>query len=253
MLIETFIGRATVNCFSKNADADLFLVNVGAKAKLPPKFSQLAAETSGMTLLDWPIAQGTKNMRLEAAMTTEQCTLALEAGAKLADKCKAKGVGVLAIGELGIGNTASAAAIAGKLLGKRASEIVGPGTGLVGKGLARKIEVVQESLDRSKGGKEDVLSVLRELGGFEIAAMAGCMLRCREVGIAVVVDGFISSVAALVAWRLEPEVVKFFIFSTLSAEPGHIAVLKGIQGEKCGPLLDLKLRLGKGWTTSVIV
>ena len=233
-----------MSCFSKNAGAHLFLVNVGANHPLSSEMLQLAESNEALTLVNQPVAHGTKNIREEPAMTLAECEKALQAGREIADTCSTRGVGVLAIGELGIGNTASAAAIAGKLLGKAASEVVGPGTGLVGKGLARKVAVVQKALDRTAVLSNDAKVVLAELGGFEIAAMAGCMLRCRERGIAVVVDGFISSVAALVACRMEPEVVQFCIFSTLSAEPGHVAVLDGIKGDKCGPLLDLKLRLG---------
>jgi nicotinate-nucleotide--dimethylbenzimidazole phosphoribosyltransferase len=144
---------------------------------------------------------------------------------------------------MGIGNTAAASAVACSLLDCPAHLLVGPGTGLNAAGIAHKTEVIERALKLHAEHAGDPLQSLFCLGGFEIAALAGAYLACAQEGIAVLVDGFICSVAALVAVRLNPSCRDWLLFGHRGAEPGHRHLLETLQAE---PLLDLGLRLGEG-------
>ena len=146
-------------------------------------------------------------------------------------------------GEMGIGNTTAGTALACMLLDCAAAELVGPGTGLDHAGVARKAAVIERALELHRPASGDPLEALRRLGGFEIAALTGAYIACAQQGIAVLVDGFICSVAALLAVRLNPTCRDWLLFAHCGAEPGHKRVLGEMQAE---PLLDLGLRLGEG-------
>jgi nicotinate-nucleotide--dimethylbenzimidazole phosphoribosyltransferase len=166
-----------------------------------------------------------------------------------AERAAAAGCDVLALGEMGIGNTTAAAALAARLLGRPAAELVGPGTGLDPEGVARKAAVVQRGLDR--GGPAEPLGALADLGGFELAALAGCMLRAAGLRLPVVLDGFIVGAAALAAVRLEPGLSAYLLPATRSAEPGHRHVLRALGAGE--PVLDLGLRLGEGSGAALVL
>jgi len=151
---------------------------------------------------------------------------------------------------MGIGNTTAAAAVACALLQLPPSRLAGPGTGLDGEGVRRKAEIVSRGLARHDIGPDAPLDALRCLGGFEIAALVGAYLAAGQRGVPVLVDGFISSVAALVAVRLRPELAPWLIYAHRSAEPGHTLVLEALDAE---PLLDLGMRLGEGSGAAVAV
>lgn len=142
---------------------------------------------------------------------------------------------------MGIGNTTPAAAVAARLLGRPAVELVGPGTGLDAEGVSHKARVVQRALDR--GGPEEPWEALADLGGFELVALAGCMERAAELQIPVLLDGFIVGAAALAAVRARPALRPFLQLATASAEPGHVAICEAL--EVGPPLLDWGLRLGE--------
>ena len=144
---------------------------------------------------------------------------------------------------MGIGNTTPAAAIVCALLGADPVALAGPGTGLDHAGVSHKAQVLQEALARYEGLDSDPLEALRCLGGFEIAALAGAYISCAQQGIPALVDGYITTAAALLAVKLQPEVKAWLLFSHRSAEPGHKAMLEALQVE---PLLDLGMRLGEG-------
>lgn len=150
---------------------------------------------------------------------------------------------LVALGEVGIGNTTSAAALLALLLNVEATEVVGSGTGLGGEGLRRKVKVVQRALDRCQGRQPDPLHALSEVGGFEIAALVGAILAAASRRIPVLLDGFITGVAALIAVELSPAAHGYLIASHRSAERGHTLVLERL-GLK--PLLEFDLRLGEG-------
>jgi nicotinate-nucleotide--dimethylbenzimidazole phosphoribosyltransferase len=190
-----------------------------------------------------PLGPGTNNFCHTAAMGEEQLTRAMHAGRHRAERAKLAGAQLFIGGEMGIGNTTAAAALACALLDARPEALAGPGTGLDGTGVSRKVEVIRRALTHHGDLRERPLEALRCLGGFEIAALTGAYMACAHMGLPVLVDGFITSVAALVASRLCTGASEWMLFSHASAEPGHRAVLQALEAE---PLLDLGMRLGEG-------
>jgi len=189
------------------------------------------------------VGPGTANLAQGPAMTREQLIGALAIGQAAAARAAGQGVRLLIGGEMGIGNTTAAAALACALLGLPAAELVGPGTGLDGAGVRHKAQVVARALALHADAQTDPLVLLERLGGFEIAALAGCYLGCGQHGILVLVDGFIATAAALCACRINPGLRDWLLFSHGSAEPGHRHLLAALDAE---PLLDLGMRLGEG-------
>ena len=176
-------------------------------------------------------------------MTREQASEAMSRGEALAHELVGGGATVVALGDMGIGNTTSASALACAFLGCDPVAVCGAGTGLDAEGVAHKVAVVQRMLDRNRPDPSDAVGVLAALGGFEIALLAGVALGAAERRAVVVLDGFITSTAALAAMRLEPEVAGYLVASHRSPEPGHALVLAELGLE---PLLDLGMRLGEG-------
>jgi nicotinate-nucleotide--dimethylbenzimidazole phosphoribosyltransferase len=213
-------GGAAVNVLAREAGARVVVVDAGLVT--PFEHEDVRALRIG---------PGTGNIAAGPAMTEEQATQALEAGSALVDELD---VDVVALGEMGIGNTTSASALAAALLDVDPALVCGRGTGLDDDGLARKVETVRRALEVNAG-----LDPLSALGGFEIAFLAGVARACAGRRIVVLLDGFISSVAALVARDARDAMIA----SHRSPEPGHRVVLDALGLE---PLLDLGLRLGEG-------
>jgi nicotinate-nucleotide--dimethylbenzimidazole phosphoribosyltransferase len=191
------------------------------------------------------IDRGTRDYTQTAAMTTEQCAKAVEFGKKLVrDHCEGK-FQVICLGEVGIGNTTSAAALICAILGEDPSNVCGRGTGVDDQGLARKVRAVETAIqlhsDDVKTG--DPLKILASMGGFEIAALVGVVLESYEKKIAVIVDGFITSAAALIAFKVNPSTKDVMFFSHLSEEKGMMRVAEYIGRT---PVLHLHMRLGEG-------
>ena len=189
------------------------------------------------------LGAGTANFATGPAMTDAQGLKALQAGRDSILRAREQGSELFVGGEMGIGNTASASAVASALLGCAASQLTGPGTGLDAAGVSHKARVIERALAFHAGHLDDPLQTLFRLGGFEIAALAGAYVACAQEGIVALVDGFICTVAAMVAVRLNPECREWLIFSHRGAEQGHRHVLESLQAQ---PLLDLGLRLGEG-------
>ncbi|GLR65363.1 nicotinate-nucleotide--dimethylbenzimidazole phosphoribosyltransferase [Acidocella aquatica] len=231
-MVQTFLAqRASANAFARAADTEIRVVDAGVAAELTPH----------PALLDAKIALGTRNAAHEPAMTTEQCEAAITRGAAIAQAAAAEGFDVIALGEMGIGNTASAALVMHRLAPAPLSDCVGMGTGHDAAGLARKLATLQRAAARNAASEP--LAVLTEFGGFEIAMMAGAVIGAARSKTAVLVDGFIASAAALAAIRLAPTVLPYCIFAHCSAEAGHRRMLDSLGAL---PLLDLGLRLGEG-------
>ncbi|MFH7319554.1 nicotinate-nucleotide--dimethylbenzimidazole phosphoribosyltransferase [Desulfurivibrio sp. D14AmB] len=228
-------GGAAISVLARNLGAELEVVNLGTVADPGPLPGVVAVN----------LGPGTANFSHGPAMGEEQLAGALEAGYASVERMLARGVGLYIGGEMGIGNTTSAAALACAYLFEKPEVLAGPGTGLDSAGVRRKVEVLERALAlHCPAGKETPpREILWRLGGFEIAALAGAYLRCAQRGLPVLVDGFISSVAALAALRLRPQAADWFIFSHASAEPGHRRVLAAMAAR---PLLDLGMRLGEG-------
>ena len=189
------------------------------------------------------IAAGTANFVNGPAMTEAQGRLALQAGRDSARRALASGAQLFIGGEMGIGNTTAASALACALLDCPVSDLTGPGTGLDAQGVSHKVAVIERALAVHAAQRGDALQTLFNLGGLEIAALVGAYLACAQDGIAVLVDGFICSVAALVATRLNPACREWLVFGHRGAEPGHRHVLHSLDAQ---PLLELGLRLGEG-------
>jgi len=194
------------------------------------------------------LGPGTANLAQGPAMTRGQVAGALGIGRAAAARAAGQGVRLLIGGEMGIGNTTAAAALACALLGLPDTDLVGPGTGLDGAGVRHKAQVVARALALHARGQSDPLVLLERLGGFEIAALVGCYLACGQGRIVVLVDGFIATAAALCACRINPGLRDWLLFSHGSAEPGHRGLLAALDAE---PLLDLGMRLGEGTGAAV--
>lgn len=230
-------GTAGVSVCAKAAGADVILVDAGMLNPLP----------AHPALINRRIGSGTANSRLTAAMTVDQCADAISAGADIARALLRDGVGVVAFGEIGIGNSSAAALIGHTLTGLPLDVLVGPGAGTPPRGLDHKRRVLADAAARaairSGNTAERAQEALRQFGGFEIAMMAGAMAEAARSGLIIVVDGFISTAAALAASALEPRTLAHSIFAHCSSEPGHRALLDHLGVE---PLIDLRMRLGEG-------
>lgn len=189
------------------------------------------------------LGPGTANFLHAPAMSESQVLLALEAGRQGVERAVQHGADLFIAGEMGIGNSTAATAMACALLDRPADELAGPGTGLQSEQLRHKVDVIARALSLHRLDPASPVEILRRLGGFEIAALCGAYVACAGRGMPALVDGFICGVAALCAVQINPGVLPWLLFSHRSAEPGHKAVLGAMDAE---PLLDLGLRLGEG-------
>jgi nicotinate-nucleotide--dimethylbenzimidazole phosphoribosyltransferase len=233
MLLNFARGGAAINVLARQAGARVVVVDMGVKTA-PPPVPEIRSER---------VAAGTGNFTREPAMTRDQAVQALETGIRIAEELVAGGVTLLGIGDMGIGNTTASSALTAAFTGAPPEEIVGRGTGVDDEGLRRKIDVVRRALALHHPDAADAVGTLAQLGGFEIAGLAGVVLGAAAARVPVVVDGFICGAAALTATRIAPAVAGSLIASHRSVEAGHRAVLKAL-GQR--PLLDLDLRLGEG-------
>lgn len=225
-------GGAAISVLADRLNARLEVVNMGTVAEVN--------DTRGVVTVG--IGRSTANMTREPAMTEEQCLHALNAGRESIDRALAEDSDLFIGGEMGIGNTTSAAAMSCALLGEDPESLTGPGAGLDDSGVARKVAVIRQALAVHGPHLDDPLEVLRRLGGFEIAALAGAYLACARLGLPAVVDGFITASAAMVAERINPGTARWFLHGHNSPEPGHRKLLDALGAQ---PLLDLEMRLGE--------
>jgi nicotinate-nucleotide--dimethylbenzimidazole phosphoribosyltransferase len=238
-MVANFLrGGAAINVLARRQGARVIVADLGVKNPLPS-----AAVREGCTYVaELAVARGTANFLQGPAMTAVQVRQALDAGRRLVPN----GVRVLALGEMGIANTASASALAAALTGLPAADVTGRGTGLDDAGWRHKVDVISRALDRHFGqrrGPVEPLAALEAVGGFEIAGLAAAALAAAARRVLVVLDGFISSVAGLVAARIDPAVRPYFVAAHRSVEAGHRAVLEALD---LVPLFDLGMRLGEG-------
>jgi nicotinate-nucleotide--dimethylbenzimidazole phosphoribosyltransferase len=232
MVLNFLAGGAAINCFCRANHLPLKVIDAGIKYEINPAPSALISQR---------IAAGTRNFAHEPAMTPEQAQQALGLGKALAEAEIAAGSNLLAFGEMGIGNSSSAAAILAAISGAPVADCVGVGTGINDEQLTRKIRLVAQGVARVKDPSP--YNILAELGGFEIAQICGAMLATAQAGRLIVVDGFIVSAAALLAVQINPNARDYMIFAHESHENGHQLMLRLLNAK---PLLDLGLRLGEG-------
>ena len=226
-------GGAAIAVLARQLGVPLQVVDAGTLAT-----SEIAGVVS-----DKP-RHGTRDFSQEPAMTSDEVAFAFAAGRRAIERA-AQGADAVILGEMGIGNTTAAAAVAAALIGAPANELVGAGTGLDTQGMRHKARVITEALSTHELGEPDVLAVdvVQRVGGLEIAALVGAMIAAAQNRIPILVDGFIVSVAALAAVRLNPSCAPWLLYSHRSLEAGHRLVLDALGAE---PILDLKLRLGEG-------
>jgi nicotinate-nucleotide--dimethylbenzimidazole phosphoribosyltransferase len=238
MVLNFLAQGAAINVLAKLHGVEMNVVDVGVDAHFDA--------VDG--LLNRKVRKGTRNMLHEAAMSDAEVAQALEIGFELATEAKAKGKSLLAVGEMGIGNTTAASAITSVLTNQPAGFVTGKGTGLDVVAVEHKRQIIESIIQKHFSTARtdpppDPIEVLRCVGGLEIAAMTGLILGAAQNGIAVVVDGFISTAAAAIAFAIEPPVRGYLFAGHQSEEPGH-GVLLDMIGLK--PILSLKMRLGEG-------
>jgi nicotinate-nucleotide--dimethylbenzimidazole phosphoribosyltransferase len=238
MLANLSSGGAAVSVLAREADARLVVVDAGVID--PPRVDEVRTATVDGV-------RGSGNIARGAAMTRPVAVGLIEGGIALAAELAADGFGIVGVGDMGIANTTAASAVCAALLPADPANVCGPGTGLDGPGVARKVEVVRAALRANDLGAgrvaPDPVDVVASVGGLEIAFLAGVMLGAASRRVPVLLDGFVTGAAALVAAGLASDVTGSLIASTRSPEPGHQLVLERLE---LAPLLDLGLRLGEG-------
>lgn len=233
-MVYNFLGGgAGINVIARQAGARVIVVDMGVATEL----------TSSPQLISRKIDFGTRNMALGPAMTAEQAVKSIETGIELVSAEVTKGLDILGTGDMGIGNTTASSAIFAAITGRPVAEITGRGTGLTDEQLAHKVSVINRALEVNQPDPAQSLDVLAKVGGFEIGGLAGVMLAAASNRIPVVIDGFISGAAALIATTLCPTLKDYLIAAHLSTEAGHRLLLEHL-GLK--PLLSLDMRLGEG-------
>ncbi|GIW30474.1 MAG: nicotinate-nucleotide--dimethylbenzimidazole phosphoribosyltransferase [Meiothermus sp.] len=233
MLLNFRAGGAAINQIARAADAQVYVLDVGINSPVPSPER---------------VRSGTGNIAQEAAMTRAEAEQAIRVGAEAARRAIAEGATLLAAGDMGIGNTTAAAALTAALLGLEAEAVTGRGTGVDEARYQQKVQVVRRALQRAQARLGDLaqagpLELLTELGGLEIAAVAGVFLAGAEAGLPLVTDGFPVTAGALLACRIEPNVREYLFAGHRSLEPGHRRQLEAL---KLRPILELDMRLGEG-------
>jgi len=234
-MLENFArGGAAICVLARELGAPLEVIDAGTLA---------ASEIVGV-MTDKP-CRGTRDFSREPAMTMGEVQHALMVGRRAAQRAADNRADLLILGEMGIGNTTSAAAIAAALLARPPADLAGAGTGLDSEGVRHKTTMIAEALELHGLRQPDIhpLKVLTHVGGLEIAALTGAIIGAAQLGVPILIDGFIVTVAALLAIRLNPSCRDWLIYSHRSSEQGHRLLLGALDAE---PLLDLKLRLGEG-------
>lgn len=234
-MVYNFIrGGAAINVLARHADAKVIVVDMGVACALKPHSKLIIKKVSC----------GTKNISKGPAMTREEAVKSIENGIDLFEEEFNKNhIDIIGTGDMGIGNTTPSSAIASVITGKPAEDTTGKGTGIDNKTLSKKIEAIKKAIRINKPNKKDGVNVLSKVGGFEIGGLAGIILAAASKRVPVIIDGFISGAAALIAYQLEPKIRDYIIAAHSSVEKGHKLILKYLD---LTPLLDLQLRLGEG-------
>lgn len=232
MVMNFLHGGATINALARQINADVKVVDVGVDADFNRHDSLVQAK----------VGRGTRNFKREPAMTVEEFNKAFETGWRMVEEAKNDQVDLLAVGEMGIGNTTSASAVIAACLKVQPALVTGRGTGLNPEGLQHKIRVIEESIARHAAYLEGPFDILQHVGGFEIAAMTGAILACGHYCLPVVLDGVVVAAAALCAAQWNPVITDYIFIGHESQERAHRFVIEKLDRE---PLLRLSMRLGE--------
>ncbi|MDK1081703.1 MAG: nicotinate-nucleotide--dimethylbenzimidazole phosphoribosyltransferase [Anaerolineae bacterium] len=233
MVLNFLNGGAAINVLAQHVGSRITVVDMGVAVDLVPH----------PDLVIKKIAPGTANMASGPAMTRDQAERSVLAGVEVVEAENSQGLDIVGTGDMGIGNTTPSAAIAAVITGIKPEKITGRGTGVDDEGLKRKIDAIQRALALNKPDPKDGLDVLAKVGGFEIGGLAGVMLGAAANRIPIMVDGFISTAAAMIAVVIAPAVRPYLISAHRSQEHGHMQMLEWLELK---PLVDLGLRLGEG-------
>ena len=243
-MVANFVaGGAAINVLASRVGATVTVIDVGVAGPIPGGDMTGEQGALGGRLVDRRVRAGTADMTVEPAMTPEQAATAIGVGSATVEALQRDGVALIGIGEMGIGNTTAASAVTAALTGVPVATVTGRGTGIDDAALGHKVRVIEAALALHRPDAADPLGVVAAVGGLEIAALAGVLLGAVGAGIPVVLDGFITGAAALVAVGLAPGIESRMLASHRSVEPGHAVVLRRLGLD---PLLDLDLRLGEG-------
>jgi nicotinate-nucleotide--dimethylbenzimidazole phosphoribosyltransferase len=236
MVVNMARGGAAISVLAQALDSSLELVVLGAVGEIPPENLPPTVRLIG-------VGPCTQDFSQAPAMSSAERDVCLTAGREAIERAVSDGCRLIVGGEMGIGNSTAAAALACVLLDRPAVDLAGPGTGLDDAGVARKVGVIQKALQLHLDKIHSPLDALCSVGGFEIAALVGAYVRAAQLGVPMLVDGFIATSAALAAARILPGARRWMLFGHRSREPGHAVLLQALDAE---PLLDLGLRLGEG-------
>jgi nicotinate-nucleotide--dimethylbenzimidazole phosphoribosyltransferase len=226
-------GGAAICALARQNNAQFEVVNLGTVVDLPAMAD----------VVDSTIMAGTANFAKQAAMTTEQLGQALTAGKASVDRAAANRATIFIGGDMGIANTSAATALAVWATGQSVTSLVGPGTGLDADGVSHKGKVIEAALAAHNESMSSPTEALRHVGGLEIAALVGAYIRAAQLCITILVDGFITTSAAIMAAKIQPEITQWMFFAHASAEPGHQTMMASIGADT---ILDLGMRLGEG-------
>ena len=241
MVLNFLSGGAAINVLARQCGARLMVVDAGVLGSALSDRGRECNEVLGLRTMR--VGSGTANFAIEPAMSHEQAERSISNGVEVAEDLANQGAQLVAGGDMGIGNTSSASAICAAMTGTDPARVTGRGAGLDDAGLERKIAVIRRGLQLHKPDPADPVGVLSAVGGFEIGFLAGLMLGLAERRVAIALDGFIVTSAALIAHALQPRVVDYMFACHLSVEPGHRVALDRLALK---PLLDLNMGLGEG-------
>jgi nicotinate-nucleotide--dimethylbenzimidazole phosphoribosyltransferase len=233
MVFNFINGGAGINVLARHVGAEVTIVDIGVDYEFP-QLEGLAARK---------VARGTRNMTLASAMTREEATQSIEVGIELACQAAQDGVDIIGTGDMGIGNTTASSAIIAAFSGLPVQDLTSKGTGIDDTMLKAKVATIEKALALHKPDPQDPLDILSKVGGYEIAGIAGLVIGAAASGIMVVIDGFISTAGALIAYEMQPVITQYLVAAHESVEKGHKVMLERM---RLKPLLNLDLRLGEG-------
>lgn len=234
MVFNFLRGGAGINVLARHAGSDVVVIDIGVD-------HDFGEDAEG--LMNMKVVRGTGNIAKGPAMTRDEAVKCVESGIELANGYAKKGYKIFGTGDMGIGNTTPSSAIAAVLTGASVSEVTGKGTGISDEALARKVQVIEEAIRFNMPDPKDAIEVLSKVGGTEIGGIAGLILGAASNRIPVVIDGFISTAGALIAYTIQPWVKDYMFAAHNSVEKGHRVMLEAMG---LNPILDLGLRLGEG-------
>lgn len=237
MVLNFLGGGAGINVFGRQIGAIQRVIDIG-----------VASDIEETGVVQKKVRYGTGNFSVEDAMTRNEAEKALEIGFNQCEEVIQEGAKCIILGELGIGNTTTSSAILAALTGAPVCDLIGRGTGISDEKLLLKQQVIEKAIAERKPNPKDPIDILSKVGGLEIAGMAGAMLAAAQNRVPILVDGFISTVSALVAKAINPAVTNYMFVGHRSAEPGHLLALKLLEKQ---PLIDLGMRLGEGTGAAV--